>query len=53
MGKLVDIVLWDLIFFGVKFELVVKGGLINFVVNGDVNGFIFIFELMKYCKMYG
>lgn len=27
-GKFVDFVLWDLVFFGVKLELVLKGGMI-------------------------
>lgn len=52
-GKLADIVLWDPIFFGVKPELVVKGGLINSAVNGDANGSIPTSEPMKYRKMYG
>lgn len=45
--------MWELEFFGVKFDFVVKGGMINLVVNGDVNGFILILEFLKYCKMYG
>ncbi|KIT91741.1 Urease subunit alpha, partial [Staphylococcus aureus] len=52
-GKLADIVVWDPIFFGVKPELVVKGGLINSAVNGDANGSIPTSEPMKYRKMYG
>ncbi len=51
-GKLADIVLWDPIFFGVKPELVVKGGLINSAVNGDANGSIPTSEPMKYRNVW-
>ena len=39
-GKLADLVLWNPAFFGIKPELVVKGGLINSAVNGDANASI-------------
>ena len=52
-GKLADLVLWNPAFFGVKPELVVKGGLINSAVNGDANASIPTSEPMKYRKMYG
>ncbi|EFU84125.1 urease subunit alpha [Staphylococcus lugdunensis] len=52
-GKLADLVMWDPIFFGVKPELVIKGGLINSAVNGDANGSIPTSEPQKYRKMYG
>lgn len=34
-GKLADIVLWDVAWFGTKPSLVVKGGMINFALMGD------------------
>ncbi|MBI5974470.1 urease subunit alpha [Staphylococcus canis] len=52
-GKLADLVIWDPRFFGVKPEMVVKGGLINVAVNGDANGSIPTSEPMKYRRMYG
>lgn len=52
-GKLADLVIWDPIFFGVKPEMIVKGGLINSAVNGDANGSIPTSEPQKYRKMYG
>ncbi|MBX8993767.1 MULTISPECIES: urease subunit alpha [Staphylococcus] len=52
-GKLADLVIWDPAFFGVKPELIVKGGLINSAVNGDANGSIPTSEPMKYRRMYG
>ena len=52
-GKLADLVLWNPAFFGIKPELVVKGGLINSAVNGDANASIPTSEPMKYRKMYG
>ncbi|MFP4922324.1 urease subunit alpha, partial [Staphylococcus coagulans] len=39
-GKLADLVIWDPRFFGVKPDMVVKGGMINVAANGDVNGSI-------------
>lgn len=52
-GKLADLVIWDPRFFGVKPEMVVKGGLINVAVNGDANGSIPTSEPLKYRHMYG
>jgi len=52
-GKLADIILWDPAFFGVKPEVIVKGGLINTAINGDANGSIPTSEPLKYRKMYG
>lgn len=52
-GKLADLVMWEPAFFGVKPELIVKGGLINVAVNGDANGSIPTSEPQKYRKMYG
>src|SRR6185295_17990357 len=39
-GKLADLVLWKPAFFGVKPELVVKGGLIAWAAMGDANASI-------------
>jgi urease subunit alpha len=36
-GKLADLVLWEPAFFGAKPKLVIKGGLINWALMGDVN----------------
>ncbi|WP_145395431.1 urease subunit alpha [Staphylococcus cohnii] len=52
-GKLADIIMWDPAFFGVKPELVLKGGMINTAINGDANGSIPISEPLKYRNMYG
>lgn len=52
-GKLADLVMWEPAFFGVKPELVIKGGMINTAVNGDANGSIPTSEPQKYRKMYG
>ena len=52
-GKLADLVIWDPAFFGVKPEMVLKGGMINTAVNGDANGSIPTSEPLKYRKMYG
>ncbi|WP_105993268.1 urease subunit alpha [Staphylococcus simulans] len=51
--KLADIVIWDPAFFGVKPEMVIKGGMINTAINGDANGSIPTSEPLKYRKMYG
>ncbi|EGQ3749238.1 urease subunit alpha [Staphylococcus pseudintermedius] len=52
-GKLADLVIWDPRFFGVKPDMVVKGGMINVAVNGDANGSIPTSEPIKYRHMYG
>ncbi|UDI77251.1 urease subunit alpha [Staphylococcus taiwanensis] len=52
-GKLADLVMWEPAFFGVKPDLIVKGGMINSAVNGDANGSIPTSEPQKYRKMYG
>lgn len=39
-GKLADLVLWDPAFFGVKPEMVIKGGVIAFAQMGDANASI-------------
>ncbi|MDF7674316.1 urease subunit alpha [Acetobacteraceae bacterium ESL0709] len=40
VGKLADLVLWEPAFFGVKPELVIKGGAIIYAMMGDPNGSI-------------
>ena len=40
MGKLADIVLWEPSFFGVKPNLIIKGGLIAYAQMGDANASI-------------
>ncbi|EKN5193511.1 urease subunit alpha [Staphylococcus pseudintermedius] len=52
-GKLGDLVIWDPRFFGVKPDMVVKGGMINVAANGDANGSIPTSEPIKYRHMYG
>ncbi|PNZ69391.1 urease subunit alpha [Staphylococcus croceilyticus] len=52
-GKLADLVLWNPAFFGVKPELVVKGGMINSANNGDANASIPTAQPQKYRRMYG
>lgn len=53
VGKLADLVIWDPRFFGVKPDMVVKGGMINVAANGDANGSIPTSEPIKYRHMYG
>ncbi|MBI5974947.1 urease subunit alpha [Staphylococcus canis] len=52
-GKLADLIIWDPKFFGVKPDMIIKGGLINTAVNGDANGSIPTSEPMNYRLMYG
>ncbi|MEB7722378.1 urease subunit alpha [Staphylococcus equorum] len=52
-GKLADIIMWEPAFFGVKPDVILKGGLINTAINGDANGSIPTSEPLKYRKMYG
>ncbi|WP_330994800.1 urease subunit alpha [Staphylococcus pseudintermedius] len=52
-AKLADLVIWDPRFFGVKPDMVVKGGMINVAANGDANGSIPTSEPIKYRHMYG
>jgi urease subunit alpha len=52
-GKLADLVLWRPAFFGVKPELVVKGGLIAWSVMGDANASIPTPQPVLYRPMFG
>lgn len=53
VGKLADIVLWDRKFFGVKPEIVVKGGMISHAQMGDPNASIPTPEPVFFRPMFG
>ncbi|MCX6042156.1 MAG: urease subunit alpha, partial [Caldilinea sp.] len=52
-GKLADLVLWKPAFFGVKPEIVVKGGMIAWSVMGDANASIPTPQPVLYRPMFG
>jgi urease subunit alpha len=52
-GKLADLVLWEPAFFGAKPKLVIKGGLINWALMGDVNASVGTAEPVMYRPMFG
>lgn len=52
-GKLADLVLWNPAFFGVKPEMVVKGGFIAWSVMGDANASIPTPQPVVYRPMFG
>ena len=52
-GKLADLVLWKPAFFGVKPELVIKGGFIAWSVMGDANASIPTPQPVLYRPMFG
>ena len=52
-GKLADIVLWKPAFFGVKPEMIVKGGMIAWAAMGDANASIPTPQPVIYRPMYG
>jgi urease subunit alpha len=52
-GKLADLVLWKPAFFGVKPEMVVKGGLIAWSAMGDANASIPTPQPVLYRPMFG
>jgi urease subunit alpha len=52
-GKLADLVLWQPAFFGVKPEMVVKGGFIAWSVMGDANASIPTPQPVLYRPMFG
>jgi urease subunit alpha len=52
-GKLADIVLWPIEYFGVKPKLVVKGGMIAWALMGDPNASIPTPEPVMYRPMFG
>ncbi|SDO36712.1 urease subunit alpha [Halobacillus aidingensis] len=52
-GKLADLVLWDPKFFGVKPELIIKGGMIAHSLMGDPNASIPTPQPVFYREMFG
>jgi urease subunit alpha len=52
-GKLADLVLWKPAFFGVKPEMVIKGGFIAWSVMGDANASIPTPQPVTYQPMFG
>ncbi|GIW15085.1 MAG: urease subunit alpha 2 [Tepidiforma sp.] len=52
-GRLADIVLWNPAFFGVKPELVIKGGMIAWAAMGDPGASIPTPEPVRYRPMFG
>ncbi|MCA1563698.1 MAG: urease subunit alpha [Acidobacteria bacterium] len=53
VGKYADLVLWSPAFFGVKPDLVIKGGFIVAALMGDPNGSIPTPEPVRYRPMFG
>src|ERR1043166_4064381 len=53
VGKLADLVVWKPAFFGVKPELIVKGGLIGWAAMGDPNASIPTPQPVLYRPMFG
>ena len=53
VGKLADLVLWSPAFFGVKPDLVIKGGMIAMASMGDPNASIPTPQPMHYRPMFG
>ena len=53
VGKLADLVLWRPAFFGVKPELVLKGGMVAGAAMGDPNGSISTPQPVHYRRMFG
>ncbi len=53
IGKMEDLVLWNLSFFGVKPELVIKSGMIVYASMGDPNATIPTPQPFMYRKMFG
>ena len=52
-GKLADLVLWKPAFFGVKPEIILKGGFIAWSVMGDANASIPTRSRVTYRPMFG
>ncbi|MFV0481466.1 MAG: urease subunit alpha [Campylobacteraceae bacterium] len=53
VGKMADLVLWNRAFFGVKPEIIIKGGFIALSIMGDSNASIPTPEPNLYRKMFG
>src|SRR5580693_4032440 len=52
-GKLADLILWSPVFFGVKPEMVIKGGFIAWSLMGDANASIPTPQPVLYRPMFG
>jgi urease subunit alpha len=52
-GKMADLVLWEPAFFGAKPKLVIKGGMINWSLMGDVNASVTTAEPVCYRPSFG
>jgi len=52
-GKLADLVIWHPAFFGVKPELIVKGGIVGWAAMGDPNASIPTPQPVRYRPMFG
>lgn len=52
-GRLADIALWPIAFFGVKPKMIVKGGMIAWALMGDPNASIPTPEPVRYRPMFG
>jgi urease subunit alpha len=52
-GKLADIVLWSVAWFGTKPSLVIKGGMINFALLGDPGASVTTPQPVMHRAMYG
>ena len=53
VGKLADLVLWDPAFFGVKPEMIIKGGFISYAAMGDPGASIPTPQPVRYRPMFG
>ena len=53
VGKMADIVLWPIAFFGAKPKMVIKGGFVNWALMGDPNASIPTPEPVIYRPMFG
>lgn len=53
IGKLADLVVWKPAFFGVKPDLIIKGGMIAFATMGDINASIPTPQPVHYRPMFG
>ena len=53
VGKIADLVLWEPAFFGVKPDIIVKGGMIAAALMGDPNASIPTPEPVRYRPMFG
>lgn len=52
-GKLADIVLWPVAWFGAKPSLVIKGGMINYALLGDAGASVTTPQPVRYRPTYG